>query len=265
MKLTFGDLLGLDVRAPGVVLASAVASTAHGALLVVGADAVPLAERLGQAFELVRLVEPVRVLFGYSILTAPFPLLVGALMTERNTLFDKLSLFAWVEDNAILEPRAEIFGLTPFGEQPVLYLRDLDLDRPVEAWIAIEQPMRWLRVAGVLVTEREYQGTAKSYLPDEGALAALRAMLPPDAQALVGGLTHEVAAGQPLRVALRRRRKQTDPQLLQVCDGWRVLAQSARFVQVAGHTADPEPTPSGNDDAIDAIVNVLRVDAPRKW
>ena len=265
MKLTFSDLLGLDVTAPAVVVTNEAGSSTQGALVILATDAAAqasanvLADRLMSALGLVRLAAPVRILFGYSILTAPFPLLAGALMTERNTLFDKLSLFAWVEDNAILEPRAEIFGLTPFGEQPVLYLRDLDLDRPVEAWIATEQPTRWLRVAGVLLVDSAYRGSATAYRADDGALVALQAILPPDTQGFVSGLAHEVAAGQSLRVALRRRRKQTDLPLMQICDGWRVLAQAAQFVRIMGPSAD---SPEGTDGA---IADVLRVAAPRKW
>ncbi len=261
MKLTFGDLLGLEIGANCTVLAVPATSAAQGALLVLGVSADHLVKRLSSAFNLAPLSGPLRVLFGYALMNAPFPLLVGALMTERNTLFDKLSLFAWVEDNAILEPRAEIFGLTPFGEQPVLYLRDLDLDRPIEAWIATEQPTRWLRVAGILIVDDAHQGDAKSYLPDEGAIAALRAILPPDTQALVSGLGHEVTAGLPLRVALRRRRKYTDAQLMLICDGWRVLAQSARFVRLGSSTRDQRAT---EDPATD-IANILQVDVPRKW
>ncbi len=265
MKLIFGDLLGLELGVSCTVLTPSGTSTAQSALLVLSAgaqaDGETLVERLKQSFHLVQPPGSLRVLFGYSILTAPFPLLVGALMTEHNTLFDKLSLFGWVEDNAILEPRAEVFGLTPFGEQPVLFLRDLDLNRPVEAWIATEQPTRWLRVAGILIEDNTHQGAATAYLPDQAALAALALILPADAQALVSGLRQEVAAGQPLRVALRRRRRQTDAPLMQLCDGWRVLAQAARFAQVAG----AEPHTGAAEDLITEIVGVLQIDAPRKW
>lgn len=258
MNLSFGDLLGLDVTV-ATVLASQ-----QGALLLLGDGVDALTDRLLKNFDLARLPGPARVLFGYSISTAPFPLLVGALMTERNTLFDKLSLFGWVEDNAILEPRAEIFGLTPFGEQPVLFLRDLDLDRPVEAWIAADQPMHWLRVAGVVIAERAYAGEGQTYLPDDGALAALRQVLPVDAHDLIHGLAYEVASGQSLRAGLRRRRKLTNDHIMHVCDGWRVLAQSVRFVRLAAYPADADNANQTNTDQ-EGIADVLRVSPPRNW
>ncbi len=248
MRLAFGDLLGLDVTC-------AVLANAQAALLIVGDGGKALAATLLKQGTLSLLPEGQRILFGFSIQTAPFPLLVGGLMTERNTLFDKLSLFAWVEDNAILEPRAEVFGLTPFGEQPVLFLRDLDLDRPVEAWIATSQPMQWLRVAGVLMADPTYGGDGQTYVPDEGALAALRLMLPSDAAPFIQGLSYEVAQGQSLRAALRKRRRLTDGALMHLSDGWRVLAHAVPFMRV---------NPSAVNQPSD-VAAALRIDMPRAW
>ena len=230
-------------------------ATAQAALLLLGDGSDVLLDKLLRFGSRSRLPVPNRILFGYAIQTAPFPLLVGGLMTERNTLFDKLSLFGWVEDNAILEPRAEVFGLTPFGEQPVLFLRDLDLDRPVEAWIATLQPMHWLRVAGVVVADTHYGGDGQTYLPDEGALAALRQVLPADASPLLQGLAYAVAQGQTLRSALRQRRKLTDNRLMQLCDGWRVLAKSAPFLRV-----NPQSVNQPADFAA-----ALRIEPIRNW
>ncbi len=248
MNLAFGDLLGLDVTC-------SVVANAQVALLIVGDGAQALTATLSRQGALSVLPESQRILFGFAIQTAPFPLLVGGLMTERNTPFDKLSLFAWVEDNAILEPRAEVFGLTPFDEQPVLFLRDLDLDRPVEAWIATPQPMQWLRVAGVLMADPAYGGDGQTYLPDEGALAALRHTLPADDAPFVQGLSYEVAQGQSLRSALRKRRRLTDGALMHLCDGWRVLAHAVPFMRV-----NPESVNQPSD-----VAAALRIDTPRLW
>ena len=247
MQLTFNDLLTLEVR--GEIIASA-----QAALLVVGDGASVLADKLSATPGLGRMGNSARVLFGFDILTAPFPLLIGSLMTERNTLMDKLSLFGWVEDNAILQPRAEVFGLTPFGEQPVLFLRDLDLDRPVEAWIQTQQPARWLRVAGIVIADLAYAGDSQTLSGDAGALAALSRTLPADAQSFTLSLANEVAQGKALRAALRTRRPTTDDALMHPCDGWRVLAHATKVVRVSPtsdvdvHWADP-----------------LLLMAPRKW
>lgn len=248
MNLAFDDLLGLEVTC-------AVLANTQAALLIVGDGGKALTTTLLQQGTLSLLPERQRILFGFSIQTAPFPLLVGGLMTERNTHFDKLSLFAWVEDNAILEPRAEVFGLTPFGEQPVLFLRDLDLDRPVEAWIATSQPMQWLRIAGVLMADPTYGGDGQTYVPDEGALAALRHILPADALPFVQGLSYEVAQGQALRSALRKRRRLTDAALMHVCDGWRVLAHAVPIMRV-----NPASVSHPSD-----VAAALRIDTPRAW
>ena len=175
-------------------------------------------------------------------------------MTERNTVFDKLSLFGWVEDNAILEPRAEVLGLTPFGEQPILFLRDLDLDRPVEAWIQTQQPARWLRVAGVAIADSAYAGDVQTLSSDAGALAALSRTLPADAQPFLLGLANEVAQGKTLRAALRTRRKTTDDALMHLCDGWRILAHATKIIRV---------NPEGDVDM--KVAEPVLLEPVRKW
>ena len=250
MQLTFNDLLSLEVN--GALVASS-----QAVLLVIGDGAAALADKLCAAPTLNRIhstSNKADVLFGFSILTAPFPLLVGRLMTERNTLFDKLSLFGWVEDNAILEPRAEVLGLTPFGEQPILFLRDLDLDRPVEAWIQTAQPARWLRVAGVAIADSGYAGDSQTLSGDAGALAALSRTLPADAQPFLLGLANETAQGRTLRAALRTRRKTTDDALMHLCDGWRILAHATKIIRV---------NPSGDVDM--QVAEPVLLEPVRKW
>jgi hypothetical protein len=247
MQLTFNNLLALKVHGQLVASSQAV-------LLVVGDGSAALADKLSATSALSQLGSTANIWFGFSILTAPFPLLVGALMTERNTVFDKLSLFGWVEDNAILEPRAEVFGLTPFGEQPVLFLRDLDLDRPVEAWIQTQQPTRWLRVAGVAIADSAYASEQQTMSGDAGALAALARVLPADAQPFLLSLANEVAHGKTLRTALRARRKTTDDALMHVCDGWRILAHATKIVRV-----------NPNDDADLRVAEPVLLEPVRKW
>lgn len=194
------------------------------------------------------------MLFGLSILTAPFPLFVGAVMTERNTLLDQMSAFAWIEDNYIEQPRAEVFGLTPFGEQPVLFMRDFDMDRPVEAWLQAPQPLGWVRVVGAAVASSRHAVEAQSLPPDEAALALMALDLPTDAQPFVESLAMDVAHGVPLKAALRQRRKTTDPALMRVCDGWRVFSRSAGVVRL-----NPLRNPP------DRVEDALRLAPPRRW
>src|SRR6266508_3786650 len=123
--MKFTDLLSLDI-------ACEMLRGKTACLLLIGDAASEVADQWAGPAEVQRASGQVRVLFGLPVLTLPYPILVNSLMTEHNTRLDRLSLFGWIEDNAILEPRAEVFGLTPMAEDPVLFLRDLDLDRPPE-------------------------------------------------------------------------------------------------------------------------------------
>ncbi len=259
MALTFDDLLSLDF--PGDAVA-----TAQSSLLVIGqaeARARLVQQLMGRSTQpsLSHLHPPPSLNFGYAILTAPFPLLISSLTTERNTTLNKLSLFGWVEDNFITEPRSEVFGLTPFGEQPVLFLRDFDLDRPVEA-LMHAAPDRWLRVAGVVIADANYPagqaGEMQELNGDQGALAALNYVLPADAHDFLVVLTSEVGSGRPLRAVLRARRKTTDDALMHVCDGWRILAGAVKVVRV-NPFADAGAAASAN------LVDPIRLERPRAW
>jgi hypothetical protein len=244
---TFDQLLHLDVSC-GMALAE------HAALLVVGDRADALVANLRAAGKNVAQHANIRLLFGLPILTAPFPLFVGGAMTERNTALQQMSLFGWIEDNAIEQPRAEVFGLTPFVEQPVLFLRDFDLDRPVEVWFQTEQPARWVQVAGVAIATSQHSGPPQMLGGDEATLAAMASALPLDAQPFVAALRADVAAGQSLRAALRQRRKSAEASLMAVCDGWRVLAQATAVLRL---------NPAPEQDA--SVEDVIRLAPPKRW
>ena len=244
---SFDQLLHLDARC---VLATA----QHAALMIFGDRAEALAHQLSETGRIACAPAAVRVLFGLPILTAPFPLFVGAVMTERNTLLNQMSVFAWIEDNVIEQPRAEVFGLTPFGEQPVLFVRDFDMDRPVEAWLQMAQPAGWVRVVGATIASSHYSGERQLLPPDEAALALMRLNLPHDAQPFVEALASDVARGVSLKAALRQRRKTTDPELLHACDGWRVLSRAASLIRL-------NPT-AGRDGQVD---EVFKLAPPKRW
>jgi hypothetical protein len=243
----FDELLHIDVQCD-------LALADPAALLIIGDRTADLTRDLQVAGKLALSESRIRVLFGLPILTAPFPLFVGGVMTERNTPLEQMSVFGWIEDHYIEQPRAEVFGLTPFAEQPVLFIRDFDLDRPVEAWFQSSQPARWVRVAGVAIATASASGDAQELKGDQAALAALACTLPADAQPFVDGLSLDVARGTPLRVALRQRRKTTDAVLMNVCDGWRVLAQAMPFVRF-------NPT-AGHGGAVDGV---LRLAPEKRW
>lgn len=224
--MNFDDLLRLDTPAE-VVAGPAVCA------LVVGAGAPAAAAALAARENMLRLGAAARIVFGLPIHAAPYPVLISHLNTERGTRLDQLSLFGWIEDRFIDEPRAEVFGLTPYGEAPILFLRDFDLDRPPEAYLALSDPLpgggpeRTFRRVGLVVLAC---GAADEPLEGDGAaLAALEAVRP-DAGPLLESLRAEMARGVSLRHALRAVRKTADPALLALCDGWRVLARAARFV-----------------------------------
>ncbi len=244
---SFDQLLHLDVDCH-------VASAGDGALLILGDQADALAAQMREAGKAQVARFTPRVLLGLSILTAPFPLFVGSLMTERNTIFDQLSLFGWIEDHYIDQPRAEVFGLTPFAEQPVMFLRDFDMDRPIEAWFQTTQPARWLMVAGVAIATAQHNGPPQLLKGDEASLLALQHALPADALPFLQTIRDEVSAGQPLKTVLRLRRKTAEPSLMRVFDGWRVLPQAARFIRV-----NPAP---GHDNHME---DALQLSQPKRW
>ena len=244
---SFNQLLHIDVRCVQAI-------AGHAALLIVGDCANDLSHRLAEAGCVIHTEQDARLWFGLPILTAPFPLFVGALMTERNTILQQMSLFAWIEDNAIEQPRAEVFGLTPFGEQPVLFLRDFDLDRPVEVWLQTPQPTGWAQVVGAAVATAQHAGPRRALAPDQAALALMQHTLPADAQPFVAGLAAEVKQGTTLKVALRRQRKTTSEALMNLCEGWRVLARAAAVVQL-------NPCAGGNDQ----VGDLLKLAPPKRW
>jgi len=244
---SFNELLHLNIDCH-------VASAGDGALLILGDQAEALAAQMHNAGKAQVSSYTPSVLLGLPIYTAPFPLFVGSLMTERNTILDQLSLFGWIEDHYIDQPRAEVFGLTPFAEQPVLFLRDFDMDRPIEAWFQTPQPARWLQVAGVAIATASHSGPPQLLKGDEASLVALQQALPLDALPFLQTIKNEVNAGQSLKVVLRQHRKTAEPSLMSVLDGWRVLPQAARFIRV-----NPAP---GNDNHMQ---DALRLSQPKRW
>ncbi len=223
----FEELLRLPLRCACVTLETS-------ALIVIGDQADALADALCSDRRFARLAgnAPINVHFGLAYFTARTPLLVGAVITEKNTTFDALSLFGWLEDNYIYEPRAELFGLTLFGEQPIMFMRDFDMDRPIEAWFQEDGNGRWLRVAGVVIASGLFNDAPQKLAADDGALIALRHTFPPDAQMLVDSLQLEHARGTALKQLLRQRRKTVSADLMSLCDGWRVLAEAVPVMRL---------------------------------
>jgi len=242
----FDELQHLDISCQAVLSRDA-------ALVVLGDRASALAAQLIASGAAVQQISA-RVLFGLPILTAPFPLFVGGVMTERNTILARSSVFAWIEDNYIEQPRAEVFGLTPFAEQPVLFLRDFDMDRPVEAWFQTARPAHWVRVVGLVIASSRAASDVRLLEGDDAALIAMASALPPDMHALIESLRIEVAQGGRLKVALRKLRKIADANVMRSLDGWRVLAQAAQ-------TAEFNPSPDGDFPIIDA----LKLASPKRW
>ena len=249
--MNFTDLLALTLPS----LCQAICG-ATGCLLIIGDAATAFADHISDAPGLIRTHGPARILFGLPILTLPYPVLVNSLMTERNTRLDQLSLFGWIEDNAILEPRAEVFGLTPLGDDPVLFIRDLDLDRAPECYLQMDASGSIRRVAGVIIAGADHTGAPATLSPIDGTLTALAWVFSghDGAQALLTQIRTDVAASKDLRHILRARRRGADPATMATCDGWRVLARTCRFMQAApisDHTAQ--------------IMQGLRLDALRRW
>lgn len=223
--MKFSDLLHLDVACDVITSASA-------AVLVVGdaRDIVAIPKRARESDTVAH------VLLGLAIHTSPVPVLMHSVITERGATLAQASLFGWIEDNFMDQPRADVIGLLPTGEQPLLFVRDLDLDRPPEAYVLAQSG--WRRVVGVLIANRDAPAGARVLDGDLGALAALDTVAP-DARPFVDALRADVGRGLSLRASLRQRRKTADARLASACDGWRVLARAARVLVV--DPLDPHP------------------------
>ncbi len=234
----FDDALGLTVDCEHV--------TSDGAtLLILGDRAAALAQSLSQGRALGRQTGPARLLFGLPFYTAPYPVFVGALSTEKNTVFDTLALFGWIEDNAIYEPRAEVFGITPLRERPIMFLRDFDLDRPVEIWMQAPAPAGWLRIAGAVVASARYASEPQALTGEDAALIALEHAAPAGALPLIEALRMDVARGTPLKAALRARRRGENAANMALCDGWRVISQAVPLIRL-----NPDAAPGASFDAL---------------
>jgi hypothetical protein len=219
------QLLSIDI-------ACAVIASESSCALILGPEAHTLVELVDSVGIWREAQTRQRVYFGLPFFTAPYPLLVKSVITERNTVFDAPSLFGWIEDNFVIEPRAEVTGMTPYGEQPIMFLRDFDMDRPVELWTQLANPERWTRVAGVAIADAQAHAGVQVLPPDDGALTALRQTLPADANAFVDGLQLEAGRGTALKTVLRQRRKLTEPGLMRHADAWRVIAQAVPVARI---------------------------------
>ena len=175
----------------------------------------------------------VRVLFGLAIYTASWPILLKQVVAERGLTLQSLSLFGWIEDNFMTEPRAEVKGITPFGEEPLLFIRDLDLDLPPQCCVINlhgAQP-EMLLLAGVLWVD----ASAEERLVlehDEAAVFGLELSLPAAAKPFAEMLRAECAGGRNLRSALKAFRQQMSPMLMTHADGWRVLTRAVPMVRL---------------------------------
>ncbi|MBX7214706.1 MAG: hypothetical protein K1X39_11895 [Thermoflexales bacterium] len=165
-----------------------------------------------------------RIVFGLPLLVGLEPLLIWRVNTERGTKLVSLALFGWIEDRFIDEPRAELFGCTPSGVEPIAFLRDLDLDRPPEAFVLTESGTM-TRVTGLRI---DGPSGAPGDAPAGADAAALRAIEADGGgtAAPLAALRAAVAGGQPLRHALRALRRDADPGWMARCDGWRLLTRA---------------------------------------
>jgi hypothetical protein len=215
-------------------------SRESASLAVIGDQSLKLAERLAADGRLMHDVAEIDVHFGLPYFTAPTPLLMRAITTEKGTMFSSLALFGWIEDNYIYEPRAEVFGQTLFGEEPIMFLRDFDWDRPIEAWFNAPGSGAWARIAGVVIASSRASAGTQHVRGDDGALAALEQIFPGSAQPFIDDLALDFARGGKLKALLRARRKTTDAVIMALCDGWRVLMHALPAVRVNADAGELE-------------------------
>lgn len=78
----------------------------------------------------------------------------GVLLDDWGKQITGLSLYAWVRENGLRFPRAEVFGYTPDGENVQYFLRDMELFAayPVYASTDSAAPIaQWLPLRAVVI------------------------------------------------------------------------------------------------------------------
>jgi hypothetical protein len=182
-----------------------------------------------------------RVLFGLPVYTMPNPILIKSVVAERGTEFRSLTCYSWIEDNFMTEPRAEVLGVTPYGDDPLIFLRDCDLDRPPQCCVQNEpgQPYPLLLLAGAVWVDGAMASDTHMLEPDAAAMTGMQLTLPDEVRDFADLLRSEVAGGLELRKVLKTLRKQIDPNLTHFAEGWRVISRAAPMAHI-GH-ADPAP------------------------
>jgi hypothetical protein len=226
--MKFEDLLWFHIRARVLVIEPQ-------PILIIGDNSNHLPNTL-HGYDL-QLSRTVQICFGLSLLTEPYPLLLSSVFTERNTQIKSLAAFSWVEENAIFEPRAELMGLTPFGKQPIVFLRDVDLDAPPQAYIPSPRGIAdslWM-VGGVIIMGN-FDHRVIVLKGDSAALTGIAIAHP----AFAEELRMADLGADSLRSLLKTRRRATDPELTKFADGWLTLAKAVNCVGLRRESNEPE-------------------------
>lgn len=94
-----------------------------------------------------------RVYLAYALVTQgpEYQILPSVLLDDWGNEVGSLALYAWIKDNGLRFPRAEVFGESPAGAPAQYFLRDLELlgQFPVYAFTESDAPAS----SGVMVRD----------------------------------------------------------------------------------------------------------------
>lgn len=118
------------------------------------------------------------VFLTYALVTQgpEYQILPSVVLDDWGNEVGQIQLYAWIRDNGLKFPRAEVFGETPKGAPAQFFVRDLELfgKYPVYGFSAIDAPTAsGMLLNAILVPDSTIQEPSLSEVPED-VVAPLR-------------------------------------------------------------------------------------------
>ncbi len=112
------------------------------------------------------------VFLTYALVTQgpEYQILPSVVLDDWGNEVGQIQLYAWIRDNGLKFPRAEVFGETPKGAPAQFFVRDLELfgKYPVYGFSAIDAPTAsGMLLNAILVPDSTIQEPELSEVPDD--------------------------------------------------------------------------------------------------
>ena len=134
--------------------------------------------------------EAERVYLAYALTTQGIAaqIVPAVLLDDWGKEIKGLALYEWVSEHGWRFPRAELFGVSPHGQQEQYFLRDMELESPYVVYGAVDKALPiadWARVQAVLISDEALFAPEPTDVPPDmtGPLRASRVSwwrVPPD-------------------------------------------------------------------------------------